>query len=335
MNISSAALGILGAIAVSLPIHILAQGDQPKKTSNEKNPSLVQTERAETPRKSQSPRSRFNRAEPTKGLHTWLGIRTAPVPTSLREHLEIERGVGVQIHQVLDDSPAAKAGLRDHDILMQFNDQILISPDHLSTLVRREQAGNKAELTLIRAGKMKTVNATLGESQDVFPNPLPRPGQINRPTPRAAEMESVHRNWRENRHPMPPQGQSKKPATATNPGLSVEIKPPAVSVKPGFPVNIMSFHGVVKIDNGYGDVTITRTDEEHAIKINDADGKSIYDGPYDSAKGTEGLPKLAREHLRKMKLDDLKLLTRGSRKPSMSIPDKEKKAPVEEAGTPL
>lgn len=134
---------------------------------------------------------------------------------------------------------------------------------------------------------------------------------------------------------MPPQGQSEKPATATNPGLSVEIKPPAVSVKPGFPVNIMSFHGVVKIDNDHGDVTIVRTDDDHTIKINAADGKSIYDGPYDPAKGTEGLPKLAREHLRKMKLDDLKLLTRGSRKPSMSIPDKEKKAPVEEAGTPL
>jgi hypothetical protein len=97
----------------------------------------------------------------------------------------------------------------------------------------------------------------------------------------------------------------------------------------------MSFHGVVKIDNDHGDVTIVRTDDDHTIKINAADGKSIYDGPYDSAKGTEGLPKLAREHLRKMKLDDLKLLTRGSRKPSMSIPDKEKKAPVEEAGTPL
>ena len=335
MNISTAALAILGAIAVSIPIHLLAQGDQPKQNSNEKNPSLMQTERAKTPRKSQSPRSRFNRAEPTKNLHTWLGIRTAPIPASLREHLEIEGGVGIQIHQVLDDSPAAKAGLRDRDILMQFNDQILISPDHLSILVRREQAGNKAELTLIRAGKMKTVNAILGESEDVFPNPLPRPGQMNRPTLRAAEMESVHRNWRENRRPVSPQGQSEKPATAANPGLDEEIKPPAVSVKPGLPVNIMSFHGVVKIDNDHGDVTIVRTDDNHTIKINDADGKSIYDGAYDPAKGTEGLPKLAREQLKKMKLGDLKLLGPKPTTPKGPKQDKEKKATVEEVGSPL
>lgn len=335
MNISTAALAIVGAIAVILPIHLLAQDDQPKETSNEKNSSLVQAEKAEALRKLRSSRSRSNRSEPMKGSRTWLGIMTASVPDSLRDHLEIEGGVGIQIHQVVDDSPATKAGLRNHDILMQFNDQILISPEHLSILVRREKPGTKAELTLIRAGEMATVNVTLGESENVSTNPFPRPGQMNHRTPRAAEMESVHRNLRENRHPMPPQGRSETPATAANPSLSIEIKPPAVSVKPGFPVNIMSFHGVVKIDNGHGDVTIARTDEEHTIKINDANGKLIYDGPYDPAKGTEGLPKPAREHLKKMKLDDLKLLTPGSRKPPMSIPDKEKKTPVEEAGTPL
>jgi hypothetical protein len=332
---SIVALTILGTIAVSLPVHLLAQDDQPRKTSNKKNPSLVKAEKAEILRKPQSPRSRSHRSEPMKGSRTWLGIMTASVHDSLRDHLEIEGGVGIQIHQVVDDSPATKAGLQNHDILIQFNDQILISPEHLSILVRREKPGTKAELTLIRAGNMATVNVTLGESENVSPNPFPRPGRMVHPTPQAVEIEGIHRNRRENRHPMPPQGQSETPVTSANPNLSIEIKPPAVSVKPGFPVNIMSFHGVVKIDNGYGDVTITRTDEEHAIKINDADGKSIYDGPYDSAKGTEGLPKLAREHLRKMKLDDLKLLTRGSRKPSMSIPAKEKKAPVEEAGTPL
>ena len=341
---------IFSAFAFAAPVHLSGQ-DKPKKdqpvekddaapASKDKKPRKPQPDQANQRQKPKAPPARPDRPESKENTRTWLGIMTAPVPQSLREHLRIEAGFGIHVHQVVDDSPAAKAGFRHHDILMQFNDQLLISPEHLSILVRREKPGANAELTLIRVGKKETVNVTLGESEDVRPNPFPRPGQMNRPTPQAGGRESGHQHWRErhdqwreNRHPMPPQGRPGTPTTPANPDISIEVKPPAVSVKPGFPVNIMGYHGVVKIDNDHGDVTIVRTDDDHTIKINDADGKSIYDGPYAPAKGTEGLPKPAREQLKKMKLDDLKLL--GPKPTTPKGPEKDKKADQEKEGTPL
>ena len=345
-------LTLFGALAFSLPVHLSGQ-DKPKKdqpvekenaasASQDKKPRKPQPDQANQRQRPTGPPARADRPESWENTRTWLGIMTAAVPQSLREHLQIKDGFGILVHQVVDDSPAAKAGLRHHDILIQFNDQLLISPEHLSILVRREKPSTEAELTLIRVGKRETLNVTLSESEDVRPNPFPRPGQMDRPTPQASEREGGHQHWRErydqwhkNGRPIPPQGRSGTPATPVNPDISIEVKPPAVSVKPGFPVNIMGYHGVVKIDNDHGDITIVRTDDDHTITINDADGRSIYDGPYDPAKGNEGLPKLAREQLKKMKLDDLKMLGPKPTTPKGPERDKEKKAPVEEAGTPL
>ena len=343
-------LALFCALAFSFPVHLSGQ-DRPEKdlpfkkeeaapALKDKNPRKPQPDQANQQQKPKGPPARPDRPESRENTRTWLGIMTAPVPQSLREHLQIEDGFGIQVHQVVDDSPAAKAGLRHHDILMRFNDQLLISPEHLSILVRREKPGNKAELTLIRAGKNETLNVTLGESEDVYSNPFPRHGQMDRLTPQAGGREGGyqhwrerHDQWRENRRPIPPQGRSGAPTTPVNPDISIEVKPPAVSVKPGFPVNIMGYHGVVKIDNDHGDVTIVRTDDDHTIKINDADGKSIYDGPYDPAKGNEGLPKLAREQLKKMKLDELKML--GPKPARPKSPGQDKKADREKEGTPL
>lgn len=102
--------------------------------------------------------------------------------------------------------------------------------------------------------------------------------------------------------PVPPKPGSveKTPAEAN--------RPPAVSVRPGFPIEVFSGAGVMRIDNQKGELTIVQKDGKHTITIRNADGETVYDGPYDPAKGTEGLPKEAREQLKEMKLDDLKLL---------------------------
>lgn len=85
-------------------------------------------------------------------------------------------------------------------------------------------------------------------------------------------------------------------------------KPPAISVRPGFPIEVFSGAGLIRIDNEQGEVSIQAKDGAHTIKIVNADGDTIYEGDYDPAKGDDGLPEEARRHLKKMKLDDLRLL---------------------------
>ncbi|MEM6279769.1 MAG: hypothetical protein AAF733_09840, partial [Verrucomicrobiota bacterium] len=85
-------------------------------------------------------------------------------------------------------------------------------------------------------------------------------------------------------------------------------RPPAVSVRPGFPVRIFGAEGVLKIDNDEGEVSIFHEEGGHRIVITDREGGEVYSGNYDSELGIESLPEEAQDHLRLMKLENLEIL---------------------------
>ncbi len=91
---------------------------------------------------------------------TYLGIETAPVSRTLSAQLGLPRDTGLVIHNVLDKSPAADL-LKEDDVLVRFEDQILVNPQQLGVLVRGKKEGEEVKLTVIRGGKELTVKAKL------------------------------------------------------------------------------------------------------------------------------------------------------------------------------
>jgi serine protease Do len=89
----------------------------------------------------------------------YVGVAVAPPDDTLRSHLDLPAGVGLVATEVIHDSPAAKGGVKAHDILLEMGDKPLDSPE---TLVAQVQAaGNKATtLKILRAGKPLTVTIT-------------------------------------------------------------------------------------------------------------------------------------------------------------------------------
>lgn len=73
-------------------------------------------------------------------------------------------GQGVLIGQVAKDSPAAKAGLRTHDVILSFNNQKVGSPEQLVKMVRSAAPGQQAAISYLRGGKTANCNVTLGEA---------------------------------------------------------------------------------------------------------------------------------------------------------------------------
>lgn len=268
-------------------------------------------------------------AEPTE-MRTWLGISTHPVDPSLREHLEIPEGFGIQVVEVMPDSPAAKAGLRSNDVLIRLDDQRLISPEHLSILVRSMKLGDTVSLTLIRKGREETVEVVLDEAEEnlfgpmdpgagpmpgfpmpPFPNRMPDPSKWQEQIRKQQDeilrqqkewMQKHHQQWR---HDQGEPGESdnapdKKPAKP-------EGRPPSISVSPGFPLRVFGTEGVLKIDNEQGELTLTRKNDDHHLVIKDVSGKVVYDGAFDPKAGVESLPEDARKQLEAMKLDNLEI----------------------------
>lgn len=283
----------------------------------------------------------------TVGKRPWVGIATAPIDYSLRDHLELPEGFGIQVIEVLPESPASSAGLRQNDIITRFEDQNLISPEHLSLLVRTKKAGEKIAFSIIRKGKEEIVELTLGETDEAT-DPLPRGfGQFS---PDHQEdlrrqqdywqnwMNQNHPEWRGNRsarernpaenqqvRPHPAPGSRRQEKAPRSGELSPESRPPSISVNPGFPLHVFSSEGTLKIDNEQGELTLTRKGKEHRLELKNVAGEVIYNGPFDPEKGVEGLPQEARDQLEIMKLGNFEV----------RIPETPQKDPEKTVAPPL
>ena len=81
-----------------------------------------------------------------------IGIALAGLQRGVLAHLGLEPEVGVLITNVLDDTPAAEAGLKIHDILVAIDGDVVKAPEDVQKRIR--DAGDKTlKLKLLRAGE--------------------------------------------------------------------------------------------------------------------------------------------------------------------------------------
>ncbi|MDB5186957.1 MAG: putative HtrA2 peptidase [Candidatus Saccharibacteria bacterium] len=103
-----------------------------------------------------------------KGVQrAYLGINYVPITADVAEFYKLSVKKGAYVFNgdgktaVADGSPAAKAGIKDKDIVTKVNDIDVGDRGSVSSLVAEFAPGEKIKLTLIRDGKTMTVDATL------------------------------------------------------------------------------------------------------------------------------------------------------------------------------
>jgi hypothetical protein len=109
---------------------------------------------------------------------TFLGVGVEEVPHALTDQLSLPDGFGVLVNFVLPGSSAAAAGVEPDDVLKMLNDQTLVNPEQLSTLVRSVPDGQEVTLTAIRKGKeiklpVKLKKQDVPEGREHFRGPGP------------------------------------------------------------------------------------------------------------------------------------------------------------------
>jgi S1-C subfamily serine protease len=98
--------------------------------------------------------------EKTVVIHpAYLGVQLEP----------LDEGDGAKIVQVIDDSPAAKGGIQNGDIVAALNGEEVQAPEDLTAQVGRLQAGSKVVLRLKRGDETPEVEVVLAER----PQPAP------------------------------------------------------------------------------------------------------------------------------------------------------------------
>ena len=81
----------------------------------------------------------------------------------LAENYGLEDTGGIIITEVVEDSPAAKAGLEFEDIIVEFEGVKVNNRRDLMNRVAQLPPDTKVEMVVIRDGKRKEINAALGE----------------------------------------------------------------------------------------------------------------------------------------------------------------------------
>jgi serine protease Do len=90
----------------------------------------------------------------------WLGVAVGPRPLPPRVAGRLGRGHAIEVIEVVEGSPAAKAGLHPEDMLVELDGVALTATDDLQRLMTAERIGTTLKATVVRGGEMRAVTLT-------------------------------------------------------------------------------------------------------------------------------------------------------------------------------
>jgi serine protease Do len=93
---------------------------------------------------------------------SFLGVGVAEIDSERVKALNLKEERGVEVKSVDDDSPAAKAGVKVGDVILEYNGQRVEGDEQFVRLVHETPVGRQAKLLISRGGATQTLTATIG-----------------------------------------------------------------------------------------------------------------------------------------------------------------------------
>ena len=95
--------------------------------------------------------------------HGYLGISMNDVTPDNAHFFNLKDAAGAIVAQVTPDSPAARAGLQQGDVITQLNGARLLNGQALQVAVSETQPGTSISVGILRDGKPQTLKLTVGQ----------------------------------------------------------------------------------------------------------------------------------------------------------------------------
>jgi len=111
-----------------------------------------------------------------------LGVNIYSITPDIAQLYGLGDTQGALVSQVIEGSPAAKAGIRTGDVITSVNGQNVKSNTELRNSIGLLRVGDKVEIGLVRDGKPQRVTAIISDSNDA-------PTKVSTPQ----ESNSIHR----------------------------------------------------------------------------------------------------------------------------------------------
>jgi S1-C subfamily serine protease len=97
---------------------------------------------------------------------SWLGVETHEVSADKFKELKLPAERGALLGKIIPDSPAAKAGLKENDVVTEINGQRVEGAAQFHRMIHEIPSGRTIQLTVWRDGHSQTISATLGKSEE-------------------------------------------------------------------------------------------------------------------------------------------------------------------------
>ena len=92
----------------------------------------------------------------------WLGVSIQNLDSGRARELGLEISSGAYIPEVIEGSPAERAGIKQGDVIVKYQGEEVSSSTDLRNRVASTRVGTEAEVTVIRRGQEKTLMVKIG-----------------------------------------------------------------------------------------------------------------------------------------------------------------------------
>lgn len=115
--------------------------------------------------------------------NTYIGISLENLTDQLGEYFGLKDGNGILVTEVVEDSPAKKAGLKAGDVIIKVDGDKVADIPTIQKAVRQKEEGEKVEITLLRNKKQKKLSIEVAEA----------PADLNMPSmPHPSVSDNFH-----------------------------------------------------------------------------------------------------------------------------------------------
>ncbi|RMG73675.1 MAG: DegQ family serine endoprotease [Nitrospirae bacterium] len=98
-----------------------------------------------------------------KVIRGWLGVTIQDLTPELAKHFNIKETEGSLVTDVVEDSPADKAGFKRGDLIVEFDGKPVKDSTSLRNMVANTPPGKQVMVKVVREGEEKILTVVLGE----------------------------------------------------------------------------------------------------------------------------------------------------------------------------
>jgi serine protease Do len=122
----------------------------------------------------------------------WLGVAIQDISSKMAKKKGLKNQEGAYVSDVVDDSPADSAGIKEGDIVVEFNSKKIDDADDLLRAVQKTKPGTKTSIVILRDNDRKSFDIAVGKNRRTPPSMAFAPTP---PFPPHMGMFSSSRRW--------------------------------------------------------------------------------------------------------------------------------------------